>query len=177
MADITGTTRAQTKFLRACTSDPWGLTGRDWPNAVTFRRWMRRQTFRKAVKSIRDALRFQADLHLTAASAVAAQTLSESIQSPPADEEKLARQRDQLKDLITLLKLVHARERFTAPREPAEPAPRPRRNERDIVVEYLQRDQVKPHYTVANVLHHIKVAEAMERRAAAEPDAGARRAA
>ena len=121
MTNIPGTTRAQTIFLRACTKDPWGLTGKDWPNAVTFRRWMRRQTFRKAVKGIRDALRFQADLHLTAASAVAAQALSESIINPQADEAKLARQRDQLKDLITLLKLVHARERFTTPREPAEP--------------------------------------------------------
>ena len=177
MPDLPGTTRAQTKFLRACTQDPWGLAGKDWPNAVTFRRWMRRQTFRKAVKGIRDALRFQADLHLTAASAVAAQVLSESITNPQADEEKLARQRDQLKDLITLLKLVHARERFTAPREPAEPALRPRRTADRIVLEYLQRDGFKPYKPISEVIRHIQNCEAMEQRAAAERAAAARRAA
>src|SRR5687767_7496439 len=105
MSDIAATTRAQTNFLRACAKDPWGLAGKDWPNAVTFRRWMRRATFRKALKGVRDALRFQADLHLTAAAAVAAQALTEQVTNPKTDEDAFARQRDQLKDLITLLKL------------------------------------------------------------------------
>jgi hypothetical protein len=134
------------------------LAGKDWPNAVTFRRWMRRRTFRNAVKGIRDALRFQADLHLTAAAAVAAQAVSESVTSPQTDEPQLDRQRDQLKDLVTLLKLVHTRERFTMPREPAEsaPPPRPRARIETVVLEYLrQRQAFKPHTPLGEVMRSL----------------------
>src|SRR5688572_25725723 len=161
MSDIAATTRAQTNFLRACTKDPWGLAGKDWPNAVTFRRWMRRATFRKAVKGVRDALRFQADLHLSAAAAVAAQALSEQVTNPQADEDAFARRRDQLKDLITLLKLVHTRERFTVPREPPEsappPSPRPRARIETVVLEYLrQRQAFKPHTPLGDVMRSLE---------------------
>lgn len=167
MADIPGTTRAQTTFLRACTKDPLGLAGKGWPNAATFRRWMRRPTFRKAVKGIRDALRFQADLHLTAASAVAAQALSEAVTSPQPDDARLARQREQVRELITLLKLVHARERFCVPREPAEPA-QLRPSQRAAVRAFLGR--FPEHLQVRDALRVLKGEERAEAdRALSQP--------
>jgi hypothetical protein len=120
MSDISGTTRAQSNFLRACTKDPWGLTHKGWPNAITFRRWMRRQTFRVAIRSIRDALRFQADLHIAAAAAAAAQALARTVMSDeqPPDPEHVRAAKDQVQSLTTLLKLAHLRQRFSV--DPAE---------------------------------------------------------
>jgi hypothetical protein len=137
MADLPGTTRAQTTFLRACAKDPIGLCGKTMPSAITFRRWMRKPTFRRAVKGIRDALRFQADLHLSAAAAAAARSLDATAANGEADEQQQERQRAHLRDLLSLLKLVHARERFSVPREAPEPADQDERTRRAIV-EYLR---------------------------------------
>ena len=135
MSDLPGTTRAQTIFLRACSKDPIGLCGKSMPSATTFRRWMRRPRFRRAVKEIRDALRFQADLHLSAAAAAAARTLTGPVADDGADEEQQQRQREHLRDLLSLLKLVHARERFSVPRETPEPID--------------QRDRTRREYTLS----------------------------
>ncbi len=53
MADIEGTTRAQTKFLRACAKSPCGIPADQIPDAAALRRWMRRPGFRRALPRVR----------------------------------------------------------------------------------------------------------------------------
>ena len=115
MPDIPGTTREQTIFLRACSKDPFGLSGKDWPSPATFRRWMRRPGFRIAIKAMRDALRMQADLQLAAAAAAATRGLSRALideDGRVADEEKLAAAKEQINLLSGLLRMAHLRQRF-----------------------------------------------------------------
>jgi hypothetical protein len=172
MADIPGTTRAQTNFLRACTKDPWGLTPSDWPNAITFRRWMRRATFRKAIKGVRNALRFQADLHLAAASAAAAQALNQSLVSG-VDIQKLATQREQIQYLTTLLRLSHVRERFSRDYEAPEPEThliRASTPERRRLIQYL-REKDNHNATVGWMLGELEREEQRAMQSSAAPRA------
>src|SRR5258706_85417 len=82
-------TAAQTLFLRAFRYNPAGPPPQDSPAPGTFRRWLKKESFRKALASIRDALRFQADLHVATAAAQAAKSLQAALPAaapldPPA---------------------------------------------------------------------------------------------
>jgi hypothetical protein len=124
MPRFNGTTDRQSNFLRACAKDPTGLTPKDWPSATVFRKWMRRQGFRLAIRGIRDSLRYQADLHIASASAAAAKLLSAAVNDGTviSDEQvqRLRGAREQIQSLTTLLRLAHLRHRFSA--DPAEHA-------------------------------------------------------
>ncbi|MGH7177627.1 MAG: hypothetical protein ACREJC_09625 [Tepidisphaeraceae bacterium] len=121
MTHIKGTSRQQTKFLRECLKDPTGMSNRTWPSAITMRRWMRRRGFRIAIKGIRDALRFQADVHIAAAAAQGAQCLAQAVAPDGAsvDPARLTQIKQHIDSLTTLLRLAHLRQRFNV--EPPEP--------------------------------------------------------
>src|SRR5438046_2611343 len=106
---------AQLLFLRKCHQDPFGLSHDDWPNPTVFRRWMRKPGFRVAVQGVRDALRFQADLHLAAAAAAAAKSMASVMTSdqPLSGRENLKDAKDQVQALMQLLRLAHLRQRFS----------------------------------------------------------------
>ena len=116
MPDIKGTTRAQTKFLRAFRTDPHGPSEDKWPSPAIMRRWLRRPGFCDAMASIRDAMRYQADFQLLSAAASAAHAMHTSLATGEPEAKRM-------KVMNDLMKLSHVRQRF-APEEP----PRPKRD-------------------------------------------------
>ena len=104
-------------FTRLPRQPLWPAAGHLWPSPAILRRWLRRPAFRAALKSVRDALRFQSDFHLAAASARAARALAASC----AQDSPLSPQ-----DAYKLLHLHHIRQRFaderTLPPLPIGPA-------------------------------------------------------
>jgi hypothetical protein len=104
MPNVTGTTRAQTTFLRAFKTRPAGPPPEHWPSASLLRKWLRRRAFRVALRSLRDTHRFQTDFHLAAAASAAALKLAATPNS--------ALSPDDLKSIAQLLRLAHLRERF-----------------------------------------------------------------
>jgi hypothetical protein len=102
MADIPGTSRAQTSFLRAFRNNPSGPPSQSWPSPSILRRWLRRPRFRAALNSIRSAIQLQSDFHISSAATTAARNL-DNPQNPPTP-----------KQLETILRLSHLRQRFTA---------------------------------------------------------------
>jgi hypothetical protein len=108
-------TAAQTLFLRAFRESSAGPPPQDWPAPGTFRRWLKKESFRKALASIRDALRFQADLHVATAAAQAAKNLQAALPTAsPLDLDAAAQLTTQLKAITDLLRLAHLRQRFPA---------------------------------------------------------------
>lgn len=150
-------TRAQQNFLRACIASPDFLPVQGCPSPVIFRRWMRRATFRRALKSLRDALRFQADLHLTSAAASAAKALHQCVGSAPADSKA---HKEQIQSLTTLLRIAHVRERFTSAVERPEPTT-PTSSQRQMILAYLR--YFAPEVPVRDVQETLKASEKRER--------------
>lgn len=116
MPDIKGTTRAQTIFLRSFRKEPFGPGAEHWPSVAVLRKWMRKPGFLAAMKSVREALRYQADFQLLSAAASAAHVLHTTVSA--GDHEM---QQAQLKGMSGLLKLAHLRERFAPPETKATP--------------------------------------------------------
>ncbi|MFI5381408.1 MAG: hypothetical protein ACHRHE_19090 [Tepidisphaerales bacterium] len=114
MSKIAGTTNAQTTFLRAFRTAPGGPTPDQWPSATILRRWLRRPAFVRAIASVRDALRFQADFHLASAATAASATLAGP--NPPESTPEVHR-------LSNLLRLAHLRDRFASQSAPTATAP------------------------------------------------------
>jgi hypothetical protein len=102
MPRIPGTNNAQTIFLRAFHNNPTGPEPKDWPTPAILRRWLRRPTFRRALQSVQDTLRFQADFHIANAATKAAKHFE-------TQDSALTTQ-----DLAKLLRLSHVRQRFTS---------------------------------------------------------------
>ena len=107
MSDISGTSRAQTRFLRAFRKNPAGPPPDQWPSPVILRRWLKRRGFCSAMNSILRALRYQADFHLTAAAASGAHLLHESVHG---NDPNVVRK--QVDALVALLRFSHLRARF-----------------------------------------------------------------
>jgi hypothetical protein len=103
MANIKGTTRHQTLFLRAFRKHPNGPPPEMWPSPSILRKWLRKPGFVRALSSVQEALRFQTDFHLTNAAKAAAKKLS-------AEDAALTTQ-----DLNRLLRHAHLRQRFPTP--------------------------------------------------------------
>jgi hypothetical protein len=137
MPNVTGTSRAQTLFLRAFHTHQNGPPAELWPSPAILRRWLRRPAFRSALESVLAALRYQTDFHLAVAACHTARmiadgaALGEIENTPPKPDQ--------------LLKLNHLRQRFPGqptpsalpapaddPDEPADP-PKPRLSEREWV--------------------------------------------
>jgi hypothetical protein len=116
MPRIPHTTDAQSKFLRAFRTNPFGPPPEDWPSPAILRRWLRRPAFRLAMLTLRDALRFQSEFHLAAASAHAARRLAAAASH---DEDPSLTTRDSYR----LLHLHHLRQRFPIA-DPPRPTPR-----------------------------------------------------
>ena len=126
MSTETENTRAQRLFLRAFRDHPTGPAPADWPNPGTFKRWLKSPRFRRSLAAVRDALRFQADLHIASAATSAAKSLQSAVTNgepasaggvlDPETAEHLTRQ---LKSLTDLLRLAHLRTRFAPPEQPA----------------------------------------------------------
>lgn len=182
MSNFDGMTRAQTLFLRACSRDPFGTgdgAGRKhWPTAATFRKWMRRPGFRAAVEGIREALRFQADLQIAAASAAAARGIANLFirdDGTVADADAIKSAKDQVQSLLSLLRLAHLRQRFsmTAKAPPAMPRLTPR--QRAVLAEIEEWANCGVHHSLT-IGEAQQLIEQMDLRAAArngegEPDA------
>lgn len=111
MPDITNTTRAQTRFLRALKKNLDSLPPDQWPSATLLRRWLRREGFRKALTELLDALRLQADLHLARASARAALHLHQSLEESPNSSTQL----------LSTLRLSHYRQSVLLRHQPKQP--------------------------------------------------------
>ena len=109
MANIPGTSRLQTIFLRAFRQQPTGPNPDQWPSPAILRRWLRRPTFRRALASVQDTLRLQSDFHLasaaTRASAQLAALPEPSPDTPPSES---------LNTVESILRLAHVRQRFAA---------------------------------------------------------------
>jgi hypothetical protein len=112
MPRIPATTNAQSTFLRAFRTSPTGPAPDQWPSPAVFRRWLRRPAFATALRSLRDALRTQADFHLASAAAQAVQGLATQPELAPQDFRRLAE----------LLRLAHQRQRFPTEAKLASPA-------------------------------------------------------
>lgn len=125
MRTMKGMTKTQTIFLRAFRDNPLGPPPSEWPSGAVLKRWLRKEKFRHALQGVRDALRFQADLHLAAASTSAAQVLQQCARmnaAPDGKPETL--DADQLKTLnarmasmVQLLRMAHLRARFNVAEE------------------------------------------------------------
>ena len=76
MSDTPSITRTQSAFLRAFHLNPTGPTPDDWPSPAILRRWLRKPNFRRALLSLLQTLRFQADFTLAAAASTASQSLA-----------------------------------------------------------------------------------------------------
>lgn len=72
MSDAKYLNRHQSEFLRKLRNHPHGLPIEDWPRASTWRRWLKRETFRRAMRSLRVAFQTQGDLMLSGSAARAA---------------------------------------------------------------------------------------------------------
>jgi hypothetical protein len=111
MPNVTGTTRAQTNFLRAYAKNSDGPPADLWPSPAVFRKWLRRPRFARALESILAAVRYQTDLHLAHAACNTAKHIAHAAASPPATKD----QPPGSKDLAPLLlRLHHLRQRFPA---------------------------------------------------------------
>ena len=122
MPRIPGTNDAQSFFLRAFSQNPSGPAPADWPNAARLRKWLRRKTFRRAFLAIQNTHRLRSDLHLSAASAQAGQSL-ESLTANNAlanttDPSSIANCKSQIANATTILRLSHLRQRFPNPADP-----------------------------------------------------------
>jgi hypothetical protein len=106
MPRITGTTDAQSTFLRAFRHNPAGPAPADWPHPAILRRWLRRPAFLTALNSLHQTLRFQVDFHLATAAARAAAAFTA--------QPELTTQ-----DLSRLLRLAHLRDRFASTTPPS----------------------------------------------------------
>src|SRR5512141_1716787 len=87
MPRIPGTNNQQSAFLRALIKSPDAPPPEVWPKPVIFRRWLRKPGFRAAMDSLRDSLRYEADLHLAYAARNAARALSSPPQPPPGEPQ------------------------------------------------------------------------------------------
>ena len=76
MPRIPGTTNEQSAFLRAILKNPDGPPPELWPRPAIWRRWIKRDTFRAAMDSLRDALQYETDLHLAYAARNAARAMN-----------------------------------------------------------------------------------------------------
>src|SRR5438477_10841351 len=120
MPDIPGTTRAQTIFLRAFRSNPFGPPPDAWPSPAILRRWLRKPGFHRAFLDLRTAIRAAADFHLAAASAQAAHRLAQA--QDPANPAATTNEWT-ARDYLGALRLAHLRQRFpTDPPLPPAPA-------------------------------------------------------
>jgi hypothetical protein len=161
MSDIPGTTRAQTLFLRAFHSSPDGPPPDAWPSPAIFRRWLRSSRFRIALRTVRDAMRVRADLHLSAASSAAAHTLQSVLAAAPTDPAALLDRHAQLNALTHLLRLAHLRQRF-----PSDPPPPPQRHNE---LEWLAR-RANPNTPVGDVVRRYdNLRAAYEQATQAQP--------
>ncbi|HLL88284.1 MAG TPA: hypothetical protein VK324_03180 [Tepidisphaeraceae bacterium] len=108
--------------MKAFRTHPDGPPPDCWPSPAILRRWLRRPTFRAALLSLRDTMRWQADLQLTAAAAVATHALQHAAAAvPTADLEAATAQQRSVTALTRLLRIYHLRQRFPA----ADPVPPP----------------------------------------------------
>jgi hypothetical protein len=109
MPRIPGTTNRQTAFLRALRTHLDGPPPELWPSPAILRKWLRRETFRRALDSIRDTLTYQTDFALASAASSAARkylAASATADKPPTHQDTLA--------LSRLLRLAHQREGSSA---------------------------------------------------------------
>jgi hypothetical protein len=159
MSDPSPQTRAQTFFLQSFRKNPSGPPPQKWPAPAVFKRWLKNAKFRDDLTHIRDALRFQADIHLATAAASVTKILQTSLDAaapaladPSADTATtLVRN---LKSFTDLLRLAHLRQRFTSdpvdppPQKEKEQAPVPRK--RDGYAEILEDpDRLKGYISLA----------------------------
>jgi hypothetical protein len=149
MPDLKGTTRAQTLFLRGFRKDPAGPPPHEWPSPIVLRRWLRKGGFAGAMTSLLQALRWQADFHLTAAAASAGQLLHQCVHAGDTNGA-----RKQIEALITLLRLAHIRHRF------AEPLPDPPPPTNNDLIKVLRT--AHPNIKVSEALQCIDILRSRE---------------
>ena len=88
MPRIPGTTNEQSAFLRAILKNPDGPPAELWPRPAIWRRWIKRDTFRAAMDSLRDALQYETDLHLAYAARNAARAMNIASASSSKSEDR-----------------------------------------------------------------------------------------
>src|ERR1041385_5508561 len=114
MSDIPGTTRAQTKFLRAMSKNPSGPPPELWPSPSALRRWLRRPGFLKALQSVRETLFFQADIHLAYTANSAFQALKHALANLPSDPDLRKLQNATIHAASRLARISHPRQQNPA---------------------------------------------------------------
>jgi hypothetical protein len=82
MPNITGLTRAQTRFLRKLRKSDGSFPAADWRSPLMMRRWLEDSRFHELLTELLDAINFQADLHLARASARAANDIPAASPDP-----------------------------------------------------------------------------------------------
>ena len=92
-------THRQTIFLRAFRTNPAGPPPDAWPSPAILRKWLRRPTFKQALDSVLESLRFQADFQLALTATHAARYLGAKAELSTLDFQRL-------------LRLGHLRQRF-----------------------------------------------------------------
>jgi len=81
MSDQPKLTNAQYDFLRRLREND--LPTFDWPSPAILRKWMRRDTFRRAIESLQEAILLRGDLHVAAIASRAAINLQNHLQNTP----------------------------------------------------------------------------------------------
>lgn len=118
MPNITGTTRAQSNFLRALRDNP-SLPPDVWPTPFLFRKWLRRPAFRRALLSLRDANRFRSAYHLSRSAAHASTLLHAYL----LNSEGFDLEPQQVTFLSNLLRLSQSADRLDPPQRPKPTSP------------------------------------------------------
>ncbi len=107
-----GLTRAQTYFLQAYLRRPLGPNAELWPAPGVMRKWLRSAPFRRAMTSVREVQRMQAEMHLTAASVAAARAMQDLVGGAVSDPTVLEAQSKHVTALTNILRLTHVWQRF-----------------------------------------------------------------
>lgn len=118
-------TRAQTVFLRDYMESGSDDVSVFYPSPGIFRRWMRGETFRAAVRRVQETQRIQADLNLTSAAAAASQAMRELVADAACGGAGRAGTLDNLRDLIEVIDLGRSRALAPVPTTTSPPQPQP----------------------------------------------------
>lgn len=118
MPRITGTTNAQSAFLRTFITNPTGPSAADFPAPAIFRRWLRRPAFRQAINSLHETMEDQTDLYLAQAARSAASCLADSLTVEEGSDDPIP-----IQVFHPLLAIIKSARQIRRPR--AAPTPKP----------------------------------------------------
>jgi hypothetical protein len=108
-------THGQYFFLQTIRRHPEGVPMLHWPRAATMRRWLRTPLFLRAMLTLRESMRFEADLILAGTAMRSAKLLAGMLDKYNCDEKRYDLDK-RMASLVRVLRAEHIRQRETKPR-------------------------------------------------------------